>query len=169
MASAASMEETAAPNGDVVAAPAHDGNDCDSTPTNSSSCGDSAQAGPASGSGQAGAAAESGGIPLAPPPWDFTFQPSAPSPWNCTSAPAFDEAAGISGLGNADGAPSLPLDDAQGAARPASLARRSQGSDEWEVLDRSALSGAVGDSGAVEALETVRTLARSMMECGGWS
>ncbi|GBF95156.1 hypothetical protein Rsub_07740 [Raphidocelis subcapitata] len=38
--------------------------------------------------------------------------------------------------------------------------------DEWEVLNRDAVGGAVGDSGAVEAAETLRTLAASLREAG---
>jgi hypothetical protein len=38
--------------------------------------------------------------------------------------------------------------------------------EDWEMLTRDAVGGAVGDSGAVEAVETVRTLVASLVESG---
>lgn len=45
---------------------------------------------------------------------------------------------------------------------------QAQGLDDWELLSRDAVGGAVGDSGAVEAVETLRMLAQSLTDCGVW-
>jgi len=55
---------------------------------------------------------------------------------------------------------------ADAAAPSHPLASLFEVSDEWEVLTREAVGGAVGDSGAVEAVETVRTLVQSLLESG---
>ncbi|KAI8462415.1 MAG: rab-GTPase-TBC domain-containing protein [Monoraphidium minutum] len=149
--------------------------------------------GSSSGSGSSGGSGSRGGTewssPLAPRPWPEDAPPSAPDPWNSSSAPATEAAADAAAAALAASPPSTPFAaaaladadahaEADAAAGPvggggggaaggprAGARARSAGSDEWEVLTRSAVGGAVGDSGAVEAVETVRTLAQSLAEC----